>query len=107
MSDTSPPGRPTTCYDTSYDGTAGYLVENPIDRYLIGSNTEGLSYGEDGSLTIHIQRERPESAAGQANWLPSPEGTFYLALRIYWPEQAALDGTWQPPAVERVTDSEA
>ena len=96
-----------TIYDTSYDGTAGYLVENPIDRYLIGSNTEGLRYGEDGSLTIHIQRERPESAAGQANWLPSPAGNFYLALRIYWPEQAALDGTWQPPAVERVTDSEA
>jgi hypothetical protein len=28
-----------TMYDTSYDGTAGYMVENPINRYLINSTT--------------------------------------------------------------------
>ncbi len=93
-----------TIYDTSYDGTAGYLVENPIDRYLISSTTEGLSYAEDGSLTIRIQNERPDSAEEQANWLPAPEGSFYLVLRIYWPEPPALDGTWQAPAVERPSE---
>jgi hypothetical protein len=91
-----------TMYDTSYDGTAGYLVENPINRYLINSTTQGLVYGDDGSLTITIQREQPEEAAGKANWLPAPEGPFYLVMRIYWPEQAALDGTWTPPPVVRV-----
>ena len=102
--DSPPPARAfwsVTVYDTSYDGTSGYLVENPIDRYLIGSATEGLVRGDDGSLTIHIQRERPQTPEGEANWLPAPEGKLYLALRIYWPEPAALDGTWSPPAIER------
>jgi len=99
---TLPPARAfwsVTMYDTSYDGTAGYLVENPIDRYLINSTTEDLVYGKDGSLTITIQREQPQDADEQANWLPAPEGPFYLVMRIYWPEPAALDGTWTPPPV--------
>ncbi len=91
-----------TMYDTTYDGTAGYLVENPINRYLINSTTAGLVYGEDGSLTITIQGEQPLDAAQQANWLPAPAGPFYLVLRIYWPEQAALEGAWTPPPVVRV-----
>ena len=91
-----------TMYDTSYDGTAGFLVENPIGRYLINSTTDGLVLGEDGSLTMHIQRDQPDTVEGVANWLPTPEGPFYLVLRIYWPEPAALDGRWNPPPVERV-----
>ena len=89
-------------YDTSYDGSAGYLVENPIGRYLINSTTEGLVRGKDGSLTIAIQHDRPAKGSERANWLPAPEGRFYLAMRIYWPEQAALDGTWEPPPVVRI-----
>ncbi len=102
--DTLPPAKAfwsVTMYDTSYDGTAGYLVENPINRYLINSTTQGLVYDEDGSLTITIQHEQPGDATQRANWLPAPEGPFYLVMRIYWPEQAALDGSWTPPPVER------
>lgn len=91
-----------TMYDTSYDGVAGYMIENPIDRYLVSSITPGLAYADDGSLTIFIQRDEPETAEGRANWLPSPEGTLYLAMRLYWPEEAALNGTWEPPPVTRV-----
>jgi hypothetical protein len=103
--DTLPPAKAfwsVTMYDTSYDGTAGYLVENPINRYLINSTTPGLVYGEDGSLTITIQHAQPQDAAEQANWLPAPAGPFYLTMRIYWPEQAALERTWNPPPVVRV-----
>ena len=102
---TLPPARAfwsITMYDTSYDGVAGYLVENPIGRYLINSTTEGLVFDDDGSLTVHIQHEEPHSPEGSANWLPAPAGPFYLAMRIYWPGPAALDGTWQPPAVVRI-----
>lgn len=91
-----------TMYDTSYDGTAGYLVENPIDRYLINQNTDGLVRAEDGSLTITMQHTEPEDEVERANWLPTPDGRFYLALRLYWPEPEALDGTWVAPAVTRV-----
>lgn len=102
---TPPPAKAfwsVTIYDTSYDGVSGYLVDNEIDRYNIGSTTEGLVYGDDGSLVIHIQRDRPDTAEGEANWLPAPEGPLYLAMRIYWPKPEALDGTWEPPPVERI-----
>jgi hypothetical protein len=89
-------------YDTSYDGVAGYLVENPIGRYLINSTTEGLVHGDDGSLTINIQHDEPASAADRANWLPAPDGPMYLTMRIYRPEPEALDGTWEPPPIELV-----
>jgi hypothetical protein len=103
--DSMPPARAfwsVTMYDTSYDGMAGYLVENPIKRYLINSTTPGLVYGKDGSLTITIQHAQSRDATEQANWLPSPEGPFYLVMRIYWPEQAALDGSWPPPLVRKI-----
>lgn len=100
-----PPARAfwsVTIYDTSYDGVAGYLVENPIGRYLVNSTTPGLVRGDDASLTITIQRDEPDDPAERANWLPAPEGPFYLVLRVYWPEAAALDGTWTPPSVVRL-----
>ena len=90
-----------TMYDTSYDGRAGYLVENPINRYLINSTTQDLAYREGGSLTMTIQHEQPQDATQRANWLPAPDGPFYLVMRIYWPEQAALDGSWTPPFVRK------
>jgi hypothetical protein len=34
--------------------------------------------------------------------LPAPAGEFSIWLRAYWPDQAILDGTWQPPKIERV-----
>ncbi len=80
-----------TMYDTSYDGTAGYLVENPINRYLINSTTEGLVIDDDGGLTITMQRGEPTDPHERAN-----------SLRMYWPKSAALDGTWTPPPVTRV-----
>lgn len=92
-----------TMYDTRYDGTAGYLVENPIGRYLINSTTQGLVLGQDGSLTIHIQSDEPETEEGRANWLPAPTGPFYVILRLYLPEESALDGSWDPPPIERVS----
>jgi len=103
--DTPPPAKAfwsVTMYDTSYDGVAGYLVENPIGRYLISSTTACLAYGDDGSLTMHIQRDEPDTDEGKANWLPSPAGPLYLTMRIYWPETAALDGTWEPPPLVRI-----
>ena len=102
--ETLPPAKAfwsVTMYDTSYDGTAGYLVENPIDRYLINSTTAGLVRGADGSLTIVMQHERPDDESETANWLPAPDGPFYVAMRIYWPEEAALDGTWELPPIVR------
>ena len=59
---------------------------------------EGLSRNADGGLTLHIQHESPGKDK-EANWLPAPEGAFYMVMRLYWPKPTALEGTWTPPLV--------
>jgi hypothetical protein len=75
------------------------FIENEFGRYSIGSTTDGLKTGADGSLEIVIQKERP---ADTANWLPAPAGNFNLTMRFYGPETSVLDGSYRLPAVRRV-----
>ena len=87
---------------TLYDCADFMLVPNPIHRFAIGDRTPGLHWGADGSLTIQIARHAPTEAAELANWLPAPEGRFYLCLRAYVPRDEILDGLYVVPAVERL-----
>jgi hypothetical protein len=32
------------------------------------------------------------------------KGVFILMLRVYWPKESLLDGTWQPPSVQGQSD---
>ena len=84
---------------TIYDRETYSLVDNVIGRFSIGDRTEGLEYEEDGSLNIYIDYTAPGSER-KANWLPAPQGDFYLLMRIYMPEAAAVEQTWVPPALE-------
>jgi hypothetical protein len=85
---------------TMYDGKTQLLVENPINRYLINSPMmPNLEKNPDGSLTIYIQKDSP-GADKQSNWLPAPDGPVYLVMRLYWPKEAALKGSWKPPPVQ-------
>ena len=84
---------------TMYDGKSQLLVENPINRYLVNSPMlPGLKKNKDGSLTLYIQAKSP-GAAKESNWLPSPAGPMYLAMRLYWPTEEALTGKWSPPGL--------
>ena len=86
---------------TMYDGPTQLLVDNSIDRYLLNSTMmERFVYGEDGSLTLYVQAESPGPEL-EPNWLPAPAGPFYAVLRLYGPEEAALQGEWSPPPLER------
>ncbi|GAA2106697.1 DUF1254 domain-containing protein [Kitasatospora saccharophila] len=81
-------------------GTPEYLlVPNGIGRYSIGDRTPGLVYGEDGSLTLYLQHERPTAPDEAANWLPAPEGGFRPMVRMYQPQDAVLDGSYRLPAI--------
>jgi hypothetical protein len=80
---------------SAYDALTRNLIENPIRRYSIGDRTRGLRKNADGSLDIHISRERP--ADGASNWLPVGEGPFYLVVRIYEPGPAVFDGSYALP----------
>lgn len=82
-----------------YDGNIAdlKLYPNAENVYEIGNRTPFV-LNSDGSLTIYIQNQSP-GAALASNWLPAPAGEFQLTLRLYTPEQSALDGQWQPPSV--------
>jgi hypothetical protein len=87
---------------TMYKMPESLLVANPINRYLINSPMlPDLKKDADGGLTIYVQHNSPGKDK-VANWLPAPTGPFMMYLRLYWPKQAALDGQWAAPKVDRV-----
>jgi hypothetical protein len=77
------------------------FIDNPINRYSIGHYTEGLKNNTDGSLDIYIQNASP-GADKESNWLPAPDGSFNMVMRLYLPQPQALNGTWQLPLVQKV-----
>ncbi len=90
---------------TMYDGKSQLLVKNPINRYLINSPmVHAMKKNADGSLTLYLQKDSPGKAK-EANWLPAPNDTVYLVMRLYWPKDTPPsilppgEGTWKPPAV--------
>ncbi len=72
------------------------LTANPIDRYSIGDRTPGLTYQDDGSLTLTISHDQPTDSAA-ANWLPAPAGPFTVILRAYGGDERITTGTYQLP----------
>ncbi|MEU7391513.1 DUF1214 domain-containing protein [Streptomyces tanashiensis] len=88
---------------TMYLNPQGFLVENPIGRYHLGSLTKDLTYGPDGSLTLYLQRENP-GPDKESNWLPTTESgvLLRLILRQYLPTPDILTGRYASPAVVRV-----
>ncbi len=75
------------------------FTDNVIDRYSIGDRTKGLKRDADGGLTIYIQHKRP-SDGKVSNWLPAPEGKFFMWLRAYLPKERHLKGQWVIPPVQ-------
>lgn len=74
------------------------VTDNPIDRYAIGSLKKDYQLGEDGSLTIYIHHDSPGKDK-ESNWLPSPEGEFFVVFRTYGPGKELLAQTWEMPAL--------
>lgn len=86
---------------TMYDGKTQLMIENKLDRYLLNSTMiEKMKKNDDGSLTLHFQKDAPDDGL-KANWLPAPDGPFYMLMRLYWPKKQILDGTWKQPAVKK------
>ncbi|MNZ41433.1 hypothetical protein D3C78_589840 [compost metagenome] len=89
---------------TMYDASR-LMVANPLNRYLINSSMlPNLKRDADGGLTLYIQHDSPGKDR-ESNWLPAPNGPFYIAGRLYWPKPEALSGTWKKPALEKVAQT--
>jgi len=88
---------------TMYELPKSLLVANPINRYLINSPMlPQLKKDADGGLTLIIQNESPGKDK-DANWLPAPKGPFAMYMRLYWPKEAALQGKWNAPKLNRAS----
>jgi hypothetical protein len=86
-----------TLYDARH-----FFVPNEIRRYSLGTKNKMLKYNPDGSLTIYVQADPPPEQQ-LTNWLPSPnDADFSLFVRAYWPKIPVIEGSWSPPAVQRV-----
>jgi hypothetical protein len=86
---------------TMYELPASLLVANPIDRYLLNSTMlPEFVKDADGGLTFYVQNESPGEDK-EPNWLPAPEGPFIAFMRLYWPKEEALNGTWKEPPLTK------
>lgn len=87
-----------TLYDVEH-----FFAPNDLKRYSLGTKNKTLVANADGSLTIYVQADPPPEDK-RANWLPAPkDAEFSLYLRAYWPKTAIIDGSWTPPAVQRMS----
>jgi hypothetical protein len=84
---------------TLYD-PQGFQVANPLNRFAV-NGWMPFKYNTDGSLDLYFQSESPASDK-EANWLPTPKGSFNLTMRLYAPRSEALTGKWNPPPVTRL-----
>jgi hypothetical protein len=79
----------------------GFYVPNAINRFNLAPWMP-LKFNADGSLDLSIQANSP-GADKEANWLPAPaSGAFNLTVRIFWPPEAVLDGTYKLPPIKKV-----
>jgi hypothetical protein len=86
---------------TMYELPSSLLVANPIDRYLLNSPMlPQFVKDADGGYTFYFQNESPGKDK-EPNWLPAPKGPFVVAMRLYWPKEAALDGAWKQPPMTK------
>ena len=89
---------------TLYDTKKNSFSANLYNRYSINSSILPAPVAEaDGGVTFYFQHDPPAREVG-ANWLPAPDGPFYVTLRLYWPKPAALEGKWTMPEVKRAVD---
>ena len=87
---------------TMYSLPESLLVANPLDRYLVNSPMlPKFKKDADGGLTLYLQNESPGKDL-ESNWLPAPKGPFMAVMRLYWPKESALNGTWTAPPLKRV-----
>jgi len=85
---------------TMYELPSSLLVDNPINRYLLNSPMlNDFKRDADGGITFYIQKTSPGKEK-ESNWLPAPNGPFMAVLRLYWPKESAIEGSWKNPPIK-------
>lgn len=74
-----------------------FMAHNDINRHSRGDRT--LKPDADGMYTIDLSAK---GDASNPNWLPIPDKDAYIIMRLYGPDQAAIDGKYPAPTLEVV-----
>ena len=91
------PVDPDGFWSVTMYGPDNLLVANSDDRYSTRVTRPGFTPDPDGGVTLWLSATKPEEV-DDAAWLPAPQGPFRLGLRLYYPSQPVVDGSWCPPA---------
>jgi len=87
---------------TMYDGKTRFLVENPLNRYLINSiMLPELKKNANGGVTLYLQHKSPGTDL-ESNWLPAPDGQMGVVMRLYMPKPEVIKGVWVAPPIRTV-----
>ena len=73
------------------------MAHNEINRHSRGDRS--LKPDADGLYTIDLSAK---GDSNNPNWLPIPEKDAYIIMRLYGPDQAAIDGKYPTPTLEVV-----
>jgi len=86
---------------TMYDTQTRSQLQTDQQFPTLGSQDKGLETNDDGSIDIYFAPEAP--AGHEKNWLQTiPGKSWFVAFRVYGPEQAWIDQTWRPGDIELV-----
>ncbi len=91
--------------------TAGrYYVLQFVDAWsnnfaYVGHRPTGTAEGEFLLAPSGYDGEVPSGmrVVAESTWLPAPDGPFRPIMRMYEPRAEILDGTYQLPAIRRIT----
>ena len=96
-----PPNVPVNSFwaVTMYDTQTRSQLQTSQRFPSVGSNDEYIAANPDGSYDIYFAPEAPEGR--EHNWLQTvPDKSWFVALRMYGPEQPWIDKTWRPSEIE-------
>jgi len=86
---------------TVYDAQTRSELQTDQKFPTVGSQSKGVKLNADGSCDLYLS---PEPLIGfENNWVQTiPGKSFFVAFRIYGPEQEWIDKKWRPGEVELV-----
>jgi hypothetical protein len=86
---------------TVYDSQTRSQLQTSQRFPSVGSNDPNIEANDDGSYDIYFGPRTP--AGREHNWLETVPGkSWFVALRMYGPEQSWIDKTWRPGEIERL-----
>ena len=86
---------------TMYDTQTRSQLQTDQQFPTLDSYRKGMKKNADGSIDIYFS---PQPPTGQDNnWLQTVPGkSWFIALRVYGPEEAWIKQTWRPGEIELV-----